>query len=110
LTILKAASQNAQESCIGHCNKTILLAGREHATTRRKRHVADRAPPSVSILMPTYEQSRSIKRALDSLQAQTLTDWEAILLGCRSWHDLAGQEEAAIRLRADLAATSAFYL
>ncbi|HYD94997.1 MAG TPA: glycosyltransferase [Noviherbaspirillum sp.] len=37
-------------------------------------------PPSVSVLMPTYEQSRFIARALDSLQAQTLTDWEAIVI------------------------------
>jgi len=37
-------------------------------------------PPSVSVLMPTYEQSHFIARALDSLQAQDLTDWEAILI------------------------------
>jgi glycosyltransferase involved in cell wall biosynthesis len=36
--------------------------------------------PSVSVLIPTYQQSRFICRALDSLQAQTLTDWEAIIL------------------------------
>ncbi len=36
--------------------------------------------PSVSVLMPTYEQSRFIGRALDSLLAQTLTDWEAIIV------------------------------
>jgi hypothetical protein len=37
-------------------------------------------PPSVSVLMPTFEQSRFIARALDSLQAQDLTDWEAIIV------------------------------
>ncbi len=37
-------------------------------------------PPSVSVLMPTYEQSRFIERALDSLLAQTLVDWEAIII------------------------------
>ena len=36
--------------------------------------------PSISVLMPTYEQSRFIRRALDSLLAQTLTDWEAIIV------------------------------
>ena len=36
--------------------------------------------PSVSVLMPTYEQGRFLPRALDSLQAQTLTDWEAIIV------------------------------
>jgi hypothetical protein len=36
--------------------------------------------PSVSVLMPTFEQARFIARALDSLQAQHLTDWEAIIV------------------------------
>ena len=36
--------------------------------------------PAVSILMPTYEQSRFIARALDSLLAQTLQNWEAIII------------------------------
>lgn len=36
--------------------------------------------PSVSVLMPTFEQARFIQRALDSLQAQLLTDWEAIII------------------------------
>jgi hypothetical protein len=36
--------------------------------------------PAVSILIPTYGQSRFIERALDSLLAQTLTDWEAIVI------------------------------
>jgi hypothetical protein len=36
--------------------------------------------PSVSVIIPTYEQSRFIARALDSLQAQILTDWEAIIV------------------------------
>lgn len=37
-------------------------------------------PPSVSVLIPTYEQSPFIARALDSLQAQDLSDWEAIVV------------------------------
>ena len=36
--------------------------------------------PSVSIVIPTYEQASFIGRALDSLQAQVLTDWEAIVI------------------------------
>lgn len=36
--------------------------------------------PSVSVLMPSYGQSHFIARALDSLQAQTLTEWEAIVV------------------------------
>ncbi|WP_119155234.1 glycosyltransferase [Caldimonas tepidiphila] len=36
--------------------------------------------PSVSVLMPTYEQAAFIRRALDSLQAQTLADWELLVV------------------------------
>jgi hypothetical protein len=36
--------------------------------------------PSVSVLMPSYEQGEFIRRALASLQAQTLDDWEAIVV------------------------------
>ena len=36
--------------------------------------------PSVSIVIPAYEQACFIGRALDSLQAQVLTDWEAIVI------------------------------
>jgi len=36
--------------------------------------------PLVSVLMPTYEQAPFIARALDSLRAQTLAGWEAIIV------------------------------
>jgi len=36
--------------------------------------------PSVSVLIPTFEQARFVCRALDSLQAQALSDWEAIIV------------------------------
>ncbi|HET9644057.1 MAG TPA: glycosyltransferase family A protein [Burkholderiaceae bacterium] len=36
--------------------------------------------PSVSVLMPTYEQAGFIARAIDSLRAQTMADWELIIL------------------------------
>lgn len=36
--------------------------------------------PCVSVLMPTYAQQAFIARALDSLQAQSLEDWEAIIV------------------------------
>ncbi|WP_019140168.1 glycosyltransferase family 2 protein [Noviherbaspirillum massiliense] len=36
--------------------------------------------PSISVLMPTYEQAHFIRRALDSLLAQSLADWEAIII------------------------------
>jgi hypothetical protein len=36
--------------------------------------------PRVSVLMPTYEQAAFLPRALDSLLAQSLPDWEAIVV------------------------------
>jgi hypothetical protein len=38
------------------------------------------APPLVSVLVPTYEQADFLARALDSLLAQTLRGWEAIVI------------------------------
>lgn len=38
------------------------------------------ATPRVSVLMPTFEQSRFIGRAIDSLRAQTLRDWELVIV------------------------------
>ncbi len=36
--------------------------------------------PEVSVIMPTYKQARFIRRAIDSLLAQTLTGWELIVI------------------------------
>ncbi len=36
--------------------------------------------PLVSVLMPTYDQRSFILRALESLRAQTITDWELLLI------------------------------
>jgi glycosyltransferase involved in cell wall biosynthesis len=36
--------------------------------------------PKISILMPTYKQAAFIQRALDSLLAQELTDWELLVI------------------------------
>ena len=41
--------------------------------------MSDRAT-SVSVLMPTYGQEHFLRRALDSLFAQTLADWELIVV------------------------------
>src|SRR4051812_43379467 len=38
------------------------------------------AAPRVSVLMPTYKQAHFIRRAIDSLCAQTLTAWELIIV------------------------------
>src|SRR5690349_24579714 len=36
--------------------------------------------PKVSVLMPTFKQAPFIRRALESLRAQTLADWELIVV------------------------------
>ena len=40
----------------------------------------NRAAPRVSVLMPSYEQAAFLPRALDSLLAQSMDDWEAIVI------------------------------
>ncbi|MDP9373815.1 MAG: glycosyltransferase [Chloroflexota bacterium] len=37
-------------------------------------------PPRVSVLMPTYAQAAFIVRAIESLRAQTLPDWELLVV------------------------------
>jgi hypothetical protein len=55
--------------------------------------------PSVSVVIPTYEQARFIGRALGSLQGQVLSDWEAIIIddGSRD-----GTAEVASRYLSDV--------
>ncbi|MEW6373093.1 MAG: glycosyltransferase family 2 protein [Pseudomonadota bacterium] len=45
------------------------------------------AVPRVSVLVPTFEQAAFLPRALDSLLAQTLADWEAIVIDDGSMDD-----------------------
>ncbi len=44
------------------------------------RLVSDRSEPAVSVVMPTFEQSRFMGRALASVLAQTLRDWELTIV------------------------------
>ena len=43
--------------------------------------------PQASVVMPTFQQSRFIRRALDSLLAQSLDDWELIIIDDGSQDD-----------------------
>ncbi len=36
--------------------------------------------PCVSVIVPTYNHARFLRKALESIQAQTFTDWEAIVV------------------------------
>ena len=38
------------------------------------------AAPRVSVIMPTFKQARFLRRAIDSLCIQSLTDWELIVV------------------------------
>ncbi len=57
---------------------------REHATGG-----TDPSAPRVSVLMPTFDQAAFIRRAIESLCAQTLTDWELIVVDDGSPDDTA---------------------
>jgi glycosyltransferase involved in cell wall biosynthesis len=37
-------------------------------------------PPHVSVIMPTFKRARFLRRAIDSLLTQSLTDWELIVV------------------------------
>src|ERR687897_3173554 len=37
-------------------------------------------PPRVSVIMPTFKQARFLRRAIDSILTQSLTDWELIVV------------------------------
>ena len=39
----------------------------------------DNRPPSISVVMPTYKRPDMIRRAVDSVLNQTVTDWELII-------------------------------
>ncbi|HEX6384839.1 MAG TPA: glycosyltransferase [Anaerolineae bacterium] len=49
--------------------------------------------PRVSVLMPTYDQAHFIRRAIDSLCRQTLTEWELIIIDDASLDDTAATIE-----------------
>ena len=36
--------------------------------------------PRVSVIMPTFKQARFVRRAIDSLLVQSMTDWELIVV------------------------------
>ncbi len=52
--------------------------------------------PRVSVLMPTYGQAAFVRRAIESLRVQTLTDWELVVVDDGS-PDETGEVVAAYR-------------
>ena len=49
------------------------------------------ATPKVSVITPAYKAARYIGQAIESVQAQTLTDWEMIIVD-----DASPDETAAV--------------
>lgn len=47
-------------------------------------------PPKVSVIIPTYNRAHLLRRAVLSVQAQTLPDWEVIVVDDCSTEDIAG--------------------
>src|SRR6516225_5774559 len=45
--------------------------------------------PAVSIVLPTYNRARFLPQALESIRAQTWTDWELIIVDDGSCDDTA---------------------
>ncbi|MFJ6636858.1 glycosyltransferase [Streptomyces sp. NPDC091376] len=60
--------------------------------------------PCISVICPTYNRSRAITSTLDSVRAQTVTDWELLVVSDGStddtddWVRRAADEDARIRL------------
>lgn len=42
--------------------------------------MTDNVSPKITIIVPVYNVERYLRRCLDSISAQTFTDWECILI------------------------------
>lgn len=66
--------------------------------------VSPRVPPRVSVICPTYNRSRAITATLDSVRAQTMPDWEMLVVSDGSdddtdaWVERAARADSRIRL------------
>src|SRR3954454_10771204 len=60
-----------------------LITNRRRRIRYPRAPMSDRTvsvPPRVSVIMPTFKQARFLRRAIDSLYIQSLTDWELIVV------------------------------
>ncbi|HEX5316758.1 MAG TPA: glycosyltransferase family A protein, partial [Candidatus Kapabacteria bacterium] len=42
--------------------------------------IGSEPPPFISIILPTYNRARLVMRAIQSIQAQTFSDWELLII------------------------------
>ena len=57
-----------------------LLPSALHASAASPAGVSPAGAPKVSVLLPTYNRADVLRQAIDSIRAQTLEDWELIVL------------------------------
>ena len=60
---------------------------------------AHESPPTVSVVLPTYRRAEMLSRAIDTVLAQSLTDWELIVVDDNGRGHPAQAEAAAVVAR-----------
>src|SRR5215211_84720 len=80
----RGTPQNSSTRCWNDLTSERPLQNRSARSTHLPRspmpdQIAS-VPPRVSIIMPTFKQARFLRRAIDSLLAQSWTDWELIVV------------------------------
>src|SRR5215213_1173682 len=80
----RGTPQNSSTRCWNDLTSERPLQNRSARSTHLPRspmpdQIAS-VPPRVSIIMPTFKQARFLRRAIDSLLAQSMTDWELIVI------------------------------
>ena len=66
--------------CCGHADCMLAAAARRHANVHS---------PLVSVILATYNRSRVLAHAIESVRRSTLTDWELIVVGDHCTDDTA---------------------
>jgi len=59
-------------------SRLVSLTARKAASPRTRKGGAK--APKISVIMPTYDRAHMISRAIKSIQAQTISDWELVII------------------------------
>ncbi len=96
---MKSISMIPGSSMIPGCESAgsaTHLQGTESATGKQVVPAESKHMPLVSIITPVYNAAPWLRETLDSVRAQTLTDWEQILVDDGSSDDSVAIAEAAV--------------